>query len=100
PPLGLPTAQPCTRAAARICAAEVLRRGDETRWGAEPFRIGLWVGRAVSPNWYDDAADQIAEAREAGDSGLTYVLQTLSCPWCGEKLRGHHDLDPQDADRR
>ena len=22
------------------------------------------------------------------------MLQTLTCPWCGEKLRGHHDLDP------
>src|SRR5690606_39097780 len=40
------------------------------------------------------------EAREAGDGGRTNVLQTLSCPWCGEKLRGHHDLVPSQAERR
>ncbi|MGI5243258.1 DISARM system helicase DrmA [Dactylosporangium sp. CA-139066] len=90
--LRLLTAQQFQRAAALVCAAELLRRRDEIRWGSEPFRIGLWVGGGVSPNWFDEAADQIAEAREAGDAKRTNVLQTLSCPWCGSKLRGHHDL--------
>ena len=98
--LRLLTAQQFQRAAALICAAEVLRRRDPARWGAEPFRIGLWVGGGVSPNWYNDAAGQIREAREAADDSRTNVLQTLTCPWCGEKLRGHHDLDPRDAERR
>jgi len=98
--LRLLTAQQFQRAAALVCAAEVLRRGDEAKWGAEPFRIGLWVGGGVSPNWFDEAAEQIAEAREAGEGKRTNVLQTLGCPWCGTKLRPHHDLDPREDLRR
>jgi hypothetical protein len=97
--LRLLTAQQFQRAAALICAAEVLRREDPATWGSEPFRIGLWVGGGVSPNWYDDATDQIDEARQAGDGKRTNVLQTLTCPWCGEPLAGHRDLHP-DAERR
>ncbi|MEU4791456.1 DISARM system helicase DrmA [Micromonospora tulbaghiae] len=98
--LRLLTAQQFQRAAALICAAEVLRRRDERTWGTEPFRIGLWVGGGVSPNWYDEAAEQIAEAREAGHGKHTNVLQTLSCPWCGAKLRAERDLEPKDDLRR
>jgi hypothetical protein len=93
--LRLLTAQQFQRASALICAAEVVRRADEAMWGAEPFRIGLWVGGGVSPNWYDDAATQIAESREAGHGQHTNVLQTLNCPWCGTKLRAQHDLEPR-----
>ncbi|RSM42414.1 helicase [Actinoplanes sp. ATCC 53533] len=98
--LRLLTAQQFQRAAALVCAAEVMRRGDTQTWGNEPFRIGLWVGGSVSPNWFDEAAEKIAEAREAGDGKRTNVLQTLSCPWCGSKLRGHHDLEPRADERR
>jgi hypothetical protein len=98
--LRLLTAQQFQRAAALVCAAEVLRRGDEQTWGAEPFRIGLWVGSGVSPNWFDQAAEQIAEAREAGDGKRTNVLQTLSCPWCGSKLQAQRDLEPRADERR
>ncbi|ETK36576.1 DISARM system helicase DrmA [Microbispora sp. ATCC PTA-5024] len=97
--LRLLTAQQFQRAAALVCACEVLRRDDPETWGEEPFRIGLWVGSAVSPNWFGDARDQIQEAREAPDSRKTNVLQTLSCPWCGEKLIAGVNLD-LDEDRR
>ncbi|MGY0022244.1 hypothetical protein ACVHNB_25205 [Streptomyces sp. YJ-C3] len=39
-------------------AREVLRREEyprDRRWGATPFRIGLWVGTSVSPNWFGEA---------------------------------------------
>ncbi|MBX6356444.1 MAG: helicase, partial [Micromonosporaceae bacterium] len=98
--LRLLTAQQFQRAAALVCAAEQLRRGDEQTWGGQPFRIGLWVGGGVSPNWYEDAEEQIAEAREAGDGKRTNVLQTLACPWCGTALRPHHDLRPKPDLRR
>ncbi|MFC6094964.1 DISARM system helicase DrmA [Saccharothrix lopnurensis] len=113
--LRLLTAQQFQRAAALVCAAEVLRREaydgvrDETgawvtapdrRWGATPFRIGMWVGGTVSPNWYKEAAEQIAEAREAGHGKAARALQVLSCPWCGEGLRGHQDLSTDDDLRR
>jgi Helicase conserved C-terminal domain len=94
--LRLLTAQQFQRAAALVCAAEILRRdavaAGDARWGDEPFRIGLWVGSAVSPNWYEDAEEQVADVRESGGTKRTGVLQTLSCPWCGTKLLAHHDL--------
>ncbi len=98
--LRLLTAQQFQRAAALVCAAEVVRRDDEQTWGDTPFRIGLWVGGGVSPNWYPEAAEQVNEAREAGKSRRVNVLQTLVCPWCGTALRGHADLRPDEVARR
>ncbi len=102
--LRLLTAQQFQRAAALVCAAEVLRRSaagsGDTRWGTEPFRIGLWVGSAVSPNWYPEAAQQVADVRDAPSSRRAGVLQTLACPWCGTKMLAQRDLRPDDDRRR
>ncbi|EIV94882.1 DISARM system helicase DrmA [Frankia sp. QA3] len=98
--LRLLTAQQFQRAAALVCAAEVLRRADEATWGAVPFRIGLWVGGGVSPNRFEDARDQISEAREVGNGKRANVLQTLSCPWCGTALAAHTDAHIDEDTRR
>jgi Helicase conserved C-terminal domain len=98
--LRLLTAQQFQRAAALICAAEVLRRQNPGTWGDEPFRIGLWVGAGVSPNWFEDAKNQVIDARDAGHGQHANVLQTLSCPWCGEALRAERDLHIDEARRR
>jgi hypothetical protein len=98
--LRLLTAQQFQRAAALVCAAEVLRRVDEATWGRERFRIGLWGGGSVSPNWYDGAAEEISDVRESPSARRTGVLQTLACPWCGTKLAAHRDLRPDDERRR
>ncbi|HWH00389.1 MAG TPA: DISARM system helicase DrmA, partial [Pilimelia sp.] len=98
--LRLLTAQQFQRAAALVCAAEVLRqRAADGRFGAAPFRIGLWVGASVAPNWFTDAQRQIDEARASGTGRRANVLQTLTCPWCGEPLRGDRDLR-YDVDER
>lgn len=83
--LRLLTAQQFQRATALVCAAEVARREDDATWGKEPFRIGLWVGTAVSPKRYDEAAEQLAEANDGRKYGLT-VLQLQRCPWCGTSI--------------
>jgi hypothetical protein len=48
------TLQQSQRATTLICACEFLRRQAESRgdqrWGKTPFRIGLWVGAATTPN--------------------------------------------------
>ncbi|NHD15998.1 MULTISPECIES: DISARM system helicase DrmA [unclassified Actinopolyspora] len=98
--LRLLTAQQFQRAAALVCAAEMIRREDEASWGSEPFRIGLWVGGSVSPNWFGQAEQQISEAREAGDGKRANVLQTLACPWCGAALRAHEDVEVDTETRR
>ena len=58
------------------------------------------MGGAVSPNWYDEAAEQITDVRDSPSSKRTGVLQTLACPWCGTKLLAHRDLRPDDDRRR
>jgi hypothetical protein len=98
--LRLLTAQQFQRAAALVCAAELIRRDDPGTWGEEPFRIGLWVGGKVSPNWFPDAARQIGDARQSGDDRRVNVLQTLSCPWCGEPLLGYRNVKPSEDERR
>ena len=85
------TAQQFQRAAALVCAAEVLRRDDPRTWGAEPFRIGLWVGQSATPNWYDDDDRDIRGAKESGRR--TQSLQLPHCPWCGTELVGSHNQE-------
>src|SRR5262249_35204180 len=60
--LRLLTIQQFQRATALICACETIRRNDETTWGKEPFRIGLWVGQKTTPNTNDQAAEAIQQA--------------------------------------
>ncbi len=100
--LRLLTAQQFQRAAALITACEVLRRDEaerDARWGQTPFRIGLWVGTGVSPNWFGEAKEQIAGARESGSDKHARVIQVLTCPWCGQGLTAAADMT-YDEDRR
>ncbi|MEV7185573.1 DISARM system helicase DrmA [Kitasatospora sp. NPDC093102] len=102
--LRLLTAQQFQRAAALVAAAEVLRReaytGGDLRWGRTPFRIGLWVGTSVSPNWFPEAREQIAGARESADDKHARVIQVLSCPWCGSGLTAHRNMEADERTRR
>ncbi|WP_036372941.1 DISARM system helicase DrmA [Mycolicibacterium austroafricanum] len=83
--LRLLTAQQFQRATALMCAAELARQADETTWGSEPFRIGLWVGTDVSPKRFEEADEQLTKANEYGAHRLT-VLQVQRCPWCGTPI--------------
>ena len=58
--LRLLTRQQFERAARIVCALELLRRRDVARIGEEPVSVGLWVGAAVSPNSFQEAAKQVA----------------------------------------
>src|SRR5262249_24344725 len=48
--LRLLTLEQLSRAATMICALELERKNDEKKLGSWPFEIGLWVGRAATPN--------------------------------------------------
>ena len=85
--LRLLTAQQFQRATALVCAAELARLDDEQTWGAEPFRIGLWVGTDVSPKRFEEADEQLKKANEGFGHRLT-VLQIQRCPWCGTPISG------------
>ena len=87
--LRLLTSQQFQRATTLVCAAELARREDPATWGEEPFRIGLWVGTAVSPKRVSEAAKELERLNDRGGSGAGYrfsALQLGHCPWCGRTL--------------
>lgn len=90
--LRLLTLQQFQRATALICACEMIRRGDTGTWGSVPFRLGLWVGGKVTPNYLKQAAESLRQPRTGGipvgNGGTPHQL--TSCPWCGREIRAHH----------
>jgi hypothetical protein len=108
--LRLLTAQQFQRAATLICAAEQLRRsaaatqqagGPLNPWGEEPFRIGLWVGSKVTPNWYEQAKSALDAMRNRyAGAGSSNPIQVLACPWCGRDIEPGQDAECDDVRRR
>ena len=94
--LRLLTLQQFQRAAALICACEVIRREDEQTWGPEPFRIGLWVGRRSTPNWTKESDEAIRRVRNTASEyrgGMGTPAQLTNCPWCGQKIYPGRDIE-------
>lgn len=95
--LRLLTLQQFQRAATLICACELIRRENPAKWGATPFRIGLWVGQRTTPNTSEQSDDALKRehghynrASSVGGSGSP--AQLTNCPWCGAKIqpeKGH-----------
>ncbi len=80
------------RAATLICALELLRRSDVPKLGEWPFEIGLWVGRAATPNRMgkkgdsdENCARRKVNAYLSGSTSLT-PIPLENCPWCGTKF--------------
>ena len=88
--LRLLTTQQFQRAATLICAAELLRQNraqSDPRYAGVPFRLGMWVGGAVSPNTAADAAKAAEDAKQGGyGGGRATPVQLTDCPWCGDPI--------------
>ncbi|MGE3141160.1 MAG: DISARM system helicase DrmA [Thermoleophilia bacterium] len=95
------TLQQFQRAAALVCACEVLRRTDPERYGEEPFRIGLWVGQATTPNTVDQAAEALRNQHGDGyvRTGGGRPDQLSHCPWCGEAIVAGRDMRAETYER-
>ncbi len=78
--LRLLTAQQFQRAATLIAAMEYLRRDRDTRLGAHPFSIGLWVGAGSTPNRRSDARKALRDLNQWKGRRNPFIL--LRCPWC------------------
>ena len=80
------------RGATLICALELLRQRDVERFGKWPFEIGLWVGKAATPNRMGRRNDKdrtTARARTKAfkaDSKKPSPIPIETCPWCGQKF--------------
>lgn len=88
--LRLLTAQQFQRAAALVCAMELLRRTgahlDTRAFGMAPFTIGLWVGNEVTPGTLAEAKDALDRLHKAARPQEANQFQIESCPWCQAPL--------------
>lgn len=90
--LRLLTAQQFQRAAALICACELIRADHEEEMGSERLTIGLWVGADVAPNTYEKAVGLYEETLDEAEPRNRFQLE--QCPWCGTALvPGRRDED-------
>lgn len=90
--LRLLTLDQLSRASTLICALELERRQDVTKLGEWPFEIGLWVGKAATPNYMGEKGDnkegtarQRTIAYKRGTSNAS-PIPLENCPWCGDKF--------------
>lgn len=85
--LRLLTSQQYERAAAMICACDVIRKEFEDKLGEERITIGLWVGESTTPNTMTSA---LAAYRQIYNTGRTKEdtnpMVILKCPWCGAQM--------------
>jgi hypothetical protein len=83
------------RAAALICALELERQKDVDKLGEWPFEIGLWVGRAATPNRMGRKGDTDRESARAktiafkNDDRKPSPIPLEECPWCGTKFKSN-----------
>ena len=94
------------RAAGLVCALELERERNPQRYGAWPFEIGLWVGKAATPNVLgrkgadrpDSARRRVSQFKGDPDRKPS-PIPLENCPWCGERFRPESFSLQPDADR-
>ncbi|MEU5156363.1 helicase-related protein [Glycomyces sp. NPDC021274] len=95
--LRLLTSQQFQRAAALVCAMEIMRAADPRVRGMAPFSIGLWVGNDVTPNSRDGARKALDRLYKAARPEEANQFQIESCVWCRTPLLPKRRTDrPQD----
>ena len=82
--LRLLTVQQFERAAAMICAADLVRRATPGLADGPPISLGLWLGSAMTPNRLAEAESVLSRTGREGDAD---PAQLTRCPSCGSDLR-------------
>ena len=89
--LRLLTLDQLSRAAGLVCALELEREKDSERYGEWPFEIGLWVGKAATPNVMgrkgenrSDSARAKTRQFKANPRGRPAPIPLENCPWCAK----------------
>jgi hypothetical protein len=91
--LRLLTLDQLSRAATLICALELERQQDVDKLGEWPFEIGLWVGKAATPNVMGQIGDNTKDSARAktiaflNDDRKPSPIPLEECPWCGTKFK-------------
>lgn len=103
--LRLLTLDQLSRAAALVCALELERTEDPDRYGEWPFEIGLWVGKAATPNRMGKKGDKGDTARrktmrfQASPHHKPAPIPIERCPWCDTRFEPHSFELVPNADR-
>lgn len=84
--LRLLTSQQYERAAAMICACDVIRKEFEDKLGKDRISIGLWVGDSTTPNTMKKAVDAYKKIYRDGSVSENSPIVILKCPWCGAQM--------------
>jgi hypothetical protein len=91
--LRLLTLDQLARAAGLVCALELEREVAPARYGAWPFEIGLWVGKAATPNVMgrrgdgrSDTARTKVRRYKDDPSRHPSPIPLENCPWCGARF--------------
>jgi hypothetical protein len=106
--LRLLTLDQLARAAGLVCALELERSTDADRYGKWPFEIGLWVGKAATPNLLGRKGDRRSDTArtkvrqfKADPKGKPSPIPLETCPWCGTRFdAGSFALLPDDDQPR
>ena len=87
--LRLLTLDQLARAAGLVCALELEREKNDARYGVWPFEIGLWVGKAATPNLMgrkgenrSDSARSKVRQFQNDPRGKPSPIPLENCPWC------------------
>ena len=91
--LRLLTLDQLARAAGLMCALELERERDGDRYGTWPLEIGLWVGKAATPNVlgrkgdgrHDNARTKVRQFKNDSQNKPS-PIPLENCPWCGERF--------------
>ena len=97
--LRLLTIQQFQRALALICACEILRLDDTSKWGLEGFTIGLWVGESVTPNTYKQSEETLGDLKRGRQVYRASPYQVLYCPWCGSTIDPSNYVTDKEIER-
>ena len=91
--LRLLTLDQLARAAGLVCVLELEREENPERYGEWPFEIGLWVGKAATPNFMGMKGDSRSGSARSKTAQFKSSPQTKpppipleNCPWCGERF--------------
>jgi hypothetical protein len=81
---------------------ETIRWAGVSKWGAEPFTLGLWVGNKVTPGTTEQSHQAIEAIRDKDRSraGIASPAQLTSCPWCGSEIQPGRDISVDNIEGR
>ena len=91
--LRLLTLDQLSRAAGLICALELEREANPQRYGEWPFEIGLWAGKAATPNVMGRKGERGSESARSKTNRFQRnpesnpsPIPLENCPWCGARF--------------